>query len=388
LVNTLATGGLLYAANPIFGIENSLIDCWMYGSLISATDPVSVLAILDEVQADSTLSYLVGGESTMNDAVSITLFGFFRQLSQEPDLQTIDTGTLVGLAIGQFFVIFLGGMAWGALIGFIAAGCSNFTGVLSNWEGLMTVAWALLASTLAEWTDMSGIVAIVVCAIFMRSWADKNYREVSRASTMALIKQLGLFSDLITFIFLGIVSLYAFLEVGPLFWDGAFIGIVVAVIVVMRAISVFTINGVANLFSNWNDRIQFRNSIIQFWSGLRGPVAFALAISIPETVPSRSVLIRYKKLYLYFFILKFCLRSTTIVVVWGSIFIIGFTTKPLLKILKVASSETESIPDREPGKGRLMTWMNRRLLRPLYKEEIRLVKQIQAHPTKFVTCGK
>ena len=372
LINTLLTGALIYSAVPLIGgLKISLIQCFMFGSLISATDPVSVMAVLEEIKADYKLQYLVGGESALNDAVGITLFQFFRQLVEgmrfffsfsssvlifkptaEPALQTTPINELVGLAFGQFFVIFLGGIAWGLCIGLIAATISGYTGIVANHEPLLVLAWALLASTLAEWFAMSGnfvlcsfvcslyvllffrlfsltwfvispvclgIIALMTCCVVMKIWVDKNMREPSRVATRSVLNLGGILADLIVFIFVGVVSLYFFLEHD--IWNGALIGLVILFLLATRFFTTFLLNTLFNVFANWSDRISVKISLVQAWSGLRGPVAFALALSIPDLVAARSELI-----------------TTTIAVVWGSFVVIGISIRPLLYILGIPKS--------------------------------------------------
>jgi NhaP-type Na+/H+ or K+/H+ antiporter len=72
----VALGIYLLTFTGIFKLEITLIDCLLFGSLISAVDPVATLAIFNALKVNPTLHYLVFGESVVNDAVAITLFTY------------------------------------------------------------------------------------------------------------------------------------------------------------------------------------------------------------------------------------------------------------------------------------------------------------------------
>ena len=95
-VTCMAFGMLLYifAAARVIPLEgNNPIECLIFGALISATDPVAVLAMLNspEVKVPPTLYSLIFGESILNDAIAIVLFNTFKNLI--PNLDTRDQPT-------------------------------------------------------------------------------------------------------------------------------------------------------------------------------------------------------------------------------------------------------------------------------------------------------
>ena len=65
--------GVQYTFGLLFTYKPSLLDCLYFGALISATDPVTILAIFNDLQVDVNLYALVFGESVLNDAVAIVL---------------------------------------------------------------------------------------------------------------------------------------------------------------------------------------------------------------------------------------------------------------------------------------------------------------------------
>jgi NhaP-type Na+/H+ or K+/H+ antiporter len=98
--------------------NQSIIPSLLFGSLISATDPVTVLAIFHDLHVDHDLYSLVFGESVLNDAVAIVLFRSVDEYSGEGD--NFDAGSLF-ISVGSFIGIFLGSFVLGVFIGIVTA---------------------------------------------------------------------------------------------------------------------------------------------------------------------------------------------------------------------------------------------------------------------------
>lgn len=77
-VATFITGGLCYAVVAAGWTRDkfTFLECLTYGALISATDPVTVLAVFKELKVDIDLYSNIFGESVLNDAVAIVLFRY------------------------------------------------------------------------------------------------------------------------------------------------------------------------------------------------------------------------------------------------------------------------------------------------------------------------
>lgn len=118
VVNAFVFAGLLYAfeLGVQFAVPMSFLDCLIFGSIISATDPVTVLAIFSQLHVDFNLYANVFGESVLNDAVAIVLF---RTVSSFIS-RSLSAGSVV-LAVGEFILIFGGSTAIGVAIGLWSA---------------------------------------------------------------------------------------------------------------------------------------------------------------------------------------------------------------------------------------------------------------------------
>ena len=93
------------------------MECVAYGALISSTDPISTLAIFQELRVDTTLFYVVFGESVLNDAIAITIFKVATSYVSLGPMSGADVGAFVG----KFLVMFLGSCVIGYSSGIITA---------------------------------------------------------------------------------------------------------------------------------------------------------------------------------------------------------------------------------------------------------------------------
>ncbi|KAG6507904.1 hypothetical protein ZIOFF_033257 [Zingiber officinale] len=112
-IASVVTGVLVYLGGVAYLMyQLPLVECLMFGALISATDPVTVLSIFQELGTDVNLYALVFGESVLNDAMAISLY---RTMSSK------SSGQNLILVILKFLETFFGSMSSGVGVGFISA---------------------------------------------------------------------------------------------------------------------------------------------------------------------------------------------------------------------------------------------------------------------------
>ncbi|XP_060597483.1 sodium/hydrogen exchanger 6-like, partial [Ruditapes philippinarum] len=132
-VSCMAVGGLMFAFTRFLPMTFTVNDCFFFGAIISATDPVTVLAIFNDLNVDVTLYALVFGESVLNDAVAIVLSGSvltFEESSVEAYGKEKSAGFSVHAffkALGNFAGIFGGAFLIGSLIGMATALLTKYT---------------------------------------------------------------------------------------------------------------------------------------------------------------------------------------------------------------------------------------------------------------------
>lgn len=310
-IATFVTGILLYVVVQMGVMTNlTFLECLLWGSLISATDPVTVLAIFKELKVDFDLYSNVFGESVLNDAVAIvlyrTLLGF---------LDHEFTAAYFFLAIGQFLLIFIGSMCFGIIVALISSLFFKYTHI-DRYPYLETAVVALFGYSsylLAEGSGLSGIVSILFCGIVMAQYTYENLSKESKELSLNFFSILALLTETLVFGYLGL-SLFIFEQV----FDVVFIFAGIAVILLARAANVYPLTAIVNVARSRSGGtiITQKYQFFMWFAGLRGAIAFILSIDVPTAGGP-------------------VMRSTTIVIVYFTIFVMGGMTVPLLNLLKI-----------------------------------------------------
>jgi sodium/hydrogen exchanger 8 len=180
-VSTLVIAFLLYwvsHAGWTDGFEPTLTELLTFGALISATDPVSTLAVFQSKRVDPHLFYLVFGESVMNDAVGLVLFNAFAKFVSHHN-----TAGKVTLGILEFCVIFImnfaGSLVLGIISGILAAMLLKYVDMRQNTllELTLYIMIMYVPFLLAEILQLSGIVTILFSGIAARRYVVPNLSE-------------------------------------------------------------------------------------------------------------------------------------------------------------------------------------------------------------------
>lgn len=159
LISTLAIG---FTLNTLVGIP--LIAALLFGTLISATDPVAVISLFKELGAPARLTVLVEGESLFNDATAIVIFNIVLGLSVAAGFGWADAGS----ATAVFVKVFFGGALVGVATGVVASYTINKLRIRSDGILIITLALAYLSFILAEHgLHLSGVMAVAFSAVTM-----------------------------------------------------------------------------------------------------------------------------------------------------------------------------------------------------------------------------
>jgi monovalent cation:H+ antiporter, CPA1 family len=303
LIATLVTGLVIY-----YAIGMSLIVALLFGSMVSATDPISVLSIFKEVAVDERLSVIVEGESLLNDGTAVTLFQI---------LLASAVGGGVGLVwgAGQFLLSVVGGALLGLALGYFV---SKLTKRIDDAQIEITFTTILAYGTflLARHLHLSGVIATVAAGLVIGNFA------ATTAMSARTLTALRSFWEYASFIINSLVFLLIGLEVrlGGVLREWKPILIAIAAIFIGRILSVYTLVPFSNLFSK---RIPFMWQHVLVWGGLRGALSLALALSLDSTFPYRDQIL-----------------NLTFGVVVFSIVVQGLSIKPLLRMLRLAPGGT------------------------------------------------
>ncbi|EHH60472.1 Na(+)/H(+) exchanger 5 [Macaca fascicularis] len=319
LWNAFTTGaalwGLQQAGLVAPRVQAGLLDFLLFGSLISAVDPVAVLAVFEEVHVNETLFIIVFGESLLNDAVTVVLYKVCNSFVEMGSANVQATDYLKGVA--SLFVVSLGGAAVGLVFAFLLALTTRFTKRVRIIEPLLVFLLAYAAYLTAEMASLSAILAVTMCGLGCKKYVEANISHKSRTTVKYTMKTLASCAETVIFMLLGISAV----DSSKWAWDSGLVLGTLIFILFFRALGVVLQTWVLNQFRLVPlDKI---DQVVMSYGGLRGAVAFALVILLDRTkVPAKDYFV-----------------ATTIVVVFFTVIVQGLTIKPLVKWLKVKRSE-------------------------------------------------
>uniref|UniRef100_A0A4W6EB70 Sodium/hydrogen exchanger n=1 Tax=Lates calcarifer TaxID=8187 RepID=A0A4W6EB70_LATCA len=278
-------------------------DCLFFGAIVSATDPVTVLAIFNELQVDVDLYALLFGESVLNDAVAVVLSSSIVAYQPEGD----NSHTFEVMAMLKSFGIFLGVFSGSFALG-VATGVVTFT-KLRDFQLLETALFFLMSwSTflLAEACGFTGVVAVLFCGITQAHYTYNNLSPESQDRTKQLFELLNFLAENFIFSYMGL-TLFTFQNhvFNPMFIVGAFLAVFLG-----RAANIYPLSFLLNLGRRNKIRSNFQHMMM--FAGLRGAMTFALSIRDTATYARQMMF------------------STTLLVVFFTVWICGGGTTQML----------------------------------------------------------
>ncbi|KAI9208590.1 Sodium/hydrogen exchanger family-domain-containing protein [Polychytrium aggregatum] len=331
LYSTFVTSGLMYFFSKLIS-PWSFVESLVFGSLISSTDPVTVLSLLPPT-VDKRLYILIFGESALNDAVAIILYRFFTDIA-DPKMRL--SATSLVLSVLQSAWVFLGSFAIGIILGLIFAKITKHIRVhedeATTYESVMLIVFAYTSYLLADVLGLTGIISIFFCGIAMAHYAYPNLSPESasfiKSFADVFLRVIGHMCESFIFIYLGLglLSFGGKTTYSPLMILFACISILVS------RTHIFLILGSSNLIHRRNPEtaIPFNQQVLMWFSGLRGAVAFALGVTFLEhPVFDADV--------------KGMIFGTTVMVVVITVIILGGLTPYMLKWLKISSPDAGDV---------------------------------------------
>ncbi|CAM4696701.1 unnamed protein product [Leuciscus chuanchicus] len=315
LWNAFFVGGLLYGVCQLAGDDLALVDllsCLLFGTIISAVDPVAVLAVFEEIHINELLHILVFGESLLNDAVTVVLYHLFEEY------QSVGTITVTDVFLGVvcFLVVSLGGIVVGAIYGILAAFTSRFTSHTRVIEPLFVFVYSYMAYLSAEVFHLSGIMALIACGAVTRPYVEANISHKSHTTIKYFLKMWSSVSDTLIFIFLGVSTV-----AGKHHWNWTFVIMSVILSLVARVLGVVGLTFVINKFRIV--KLTTKDQFIVAYGGLRGAIAFSLVYLLnSDQFPMRNMFL-----------------TAIITVIFFTVFVQGMTIRPLVDLLAVKKKQ-------------------------------------------------
>lgn len=277
-ISSFVVGALMYGfiyLMPNLKGSFTFLDTLYFGALISSTDPLTILAIFNDLHVDVNLYALVFGESVLNDAVAIVLSGSIQNYGERYQSGTGGFETQAFFrALGDFFGIFTLSLLIGALMGCITAILTKFTHVrdFPLLESALFVLMSYSTFLIAEASELTGIVAVLFCGICQAHYTYNNLSIDSRSRTKKLFELLNFLAENFIFSYIG-VSMFTFPKHH---FDPGFIFAGFFCAMLGRAVNIYPLSFLLNLGRKPTIPLNFQHML--FFAGLRGAMSFALAI--------------------------------------------------------------------------------------------------------------
>ncbi len=260
----------------------NIIYALLFGALISATDPVAVIALFKELGAPQRLATLVEGESLLNDATAIVIFNILLGLAVTTEFGIAD----INFAIVEFFRVFFGGLLVGGVIGLVLsellyrlrAGISAYL--------IMSIVLAYSSFAIAEHIlHVSGVMASVAAAVALGIFGFSRIPQNERETVDETWDVISLICNSLLFLLVGLS-----VDISKIISHLDSIAIAIVLVLAARAAGVYTmVPATTRLFSLPN--ISRDEQHIMWWGGLKGGLAIAIVLSIPVDMPGRDSLI-------------------------------------------------------------------------------------------------
>ncbi|CAK4088539.1 unnamed protein product [Aphanomyces euteiches] len=287
LIATFVTGGaLIWLGHMGWITALTPAEAYLYGALISAVDPIATLSVFKKSDAPPMLFNLVFGESVLNDGVAavVCLVSAFMLKHADPSLQ-----------------------------------------LYPSYEISIILLSAYISYVVGDLAGLSGIVALFFSGVLMSHYHLTTISQESATALKHLLSTLAFLAENFIFLYLG-VSVVAYS--GAFKWDWAFIAWQMLILLVARACNTFPLCTLANC--GRKEQIPFSFMVVIWFSGLRGAIAFALALNIWTINGDHAGVI----------------KSSTLFTVMSTTLVFGMLTGPLLTslgLVKVSKSAPLSL---------------------------------------------
>ncbi len=318
VASTLITGGLVYLGLSKGGFD--LRPCGMmlallFGALISATDPISVLAIFKKLGLPRRLNLIVEGESLFNDGTAVVVFSLILAALTGYDAH----GSFVGQpgaawVASSFLREVLGGLAVGLVTGLAL---SYLTSRVEDHllEIMLTTILAYGTYLLAEHLHVSGVIGVVAAGMMSGNYGSRiGMSPTTRVAVVTFWEYAAFLVNSLIFLLIGME-----VKIGQLIAYRWHILLAWLAVLLARAL---VVNALLPLINRWFKPLPWSWSPILIWGGMRGGLSMALVLSLPRDLVGREMIM-----------------AMTFGVVIISILGQGLSMRPLLRLLGMLEKE-------------------------------------------------
>lgn len=273
IISTFVVGGLLFWIAPLLGVEMPFIDCLLFGALISPTDPIAVLSILEKSTISDKMKLKIEGESLFNDGIGVVVFTSIMMFMSS---NTDEANESISIQVGHLLMVeVLGGLLFGLFTGWIIG--KMITSVKSSPQQviMLLLGFVLGGYTIAQLIGLSAPLTMVVSGLYLGNLINReDFNAHTREVTTEVWHILDESLNTILFVLIGLGIHLVTFE-----WNVFYLGLLCIVIaIVARFISIAL---PFSLLKQQEDL--WKTTSILTWGGLRGGISIALALSLSNT---------------------------------------------------------------------------------------------------------
>ena len=302
VISTLLIGFIVYGITYMFNLNLPIIYCFLFGALISPTDPIAVLGVLKRIEAPKSLEIKIAGEALFNDGVGIVMFTM---------LLGIVIGTQSDVDIKHISVDFIREVIGGGIVGFLLGRLAKFfIKRVGSFDVVLSLTLALVTGGYSLANDIlhvSGAIAMAVAGLVIGLACREGKMPAHIVTQLEHFWQwVDELLNAILFVLIGFVVLFLLYDLKQ---------IIVSLLVIPTVLLARYLSVLVPVLSSQRFRKFNHNTVaLMTWGGLRGGVSIALALSIPPDLAGREMVI-----------------TMTYIVVMFSIIVQGITIGPLIK---------------------------------------------------------
>ncbi|USE35627.1 sodium:proton antiporter [Endozoicomonas sp. SCSIO W0465] len=302
VLSTLVVGAILGELTPL-----TLAGALLFGALISATDPVAVIALFKEVKAPERMSLLMDAESLLNDATAIVMFGIVLSIIQSG---TGLSGSTFFSACIEFFRVFFGGIFIGTAMGGGMLLLLRLSRGMPYVHIALTTILAFSSFIIADHVfETSGVMSVIAAGIITRSYGRRAMADFMTLRHLDPYWEFMAFvANSFIFLLLGLSEDFLLRNLEQL--SSFYPTLIIAILAVLlaRFLVVYLLLPLSNLIP-LSGKVDGNSMKVMFWGGLRGVVPVALMLSIPDSMPEKRIIIEMTLAVILFSLL---IQGTTI----------------------------------------------------------------------------
>jgi CPA1 family monovalent cation:H+ antiporter len=248
----------------------------LFGSIVCATDPISVMAIFKRLGISRHLTVIIEGESLFNDGTAVVIFSLL--------MLSISGGDFTaGQGLQKFFIVVTGGAAIGLVLGFVM---SVITAQVDDYliEITLTTILAYGSYIAAEQLHVSGVIAVVSAGMMSGNFGTRyGMSPTTRFAVSSFWEYIVFLINSVVFVMIGLE-----ISITDLIDNYLFILLAWAAVIVSRAAVIYLARPFVNLVG---EKYSPKEAAVLVWGGIRGSLSMVLVLSLPKDFPHRDLIL-------------------------------------------------------------------------------------------------